>query len=73
MNVVTDKAALKPRSVTADRYVQHAGISPDGNRALMEARGDVFSLPADNGYVKNISRSTNATNATLPGRPMEIP
>ncbi|MGB5007860.1 MAG: PDZ domain-containing protein, partial [Ferruginibacter sp.] len=60
INVVTDKAALKPRSVTADRYVQHAGISPDGNRALMEARGDVFSLPADNGYVKNISRSTNA-------------
>jgi len=60
INVVTDKAALKPRSVTADRYVQHAGISPDGNRALMEARGDVFSLPADNGYIKNISRSTNA-------------
>ncbi|MFZ1369718.1 MAG: PDZ domain-containing protein, partial [Ferruginibacter sp.] len=60
INVVTDKAALKPRSVTADRYVQHAGISPDGNRALMEARGDVFSLPAENGYVKNISRSTNA-------------
>ncbi|MBK7559650.1 MAG: PD40 domain-containing protein [Chitinophagaceae bacterium] len=60
INVVTDKAALKPRSVTADRYVQHAGISPDGNRALMEARGDVFSLPADNGFVKNISRSTNA-------------
>ncbi|MBK8496430.1 MAG: PD40 domain-containing protein [Chitinophagaceae bacterium] len=62
INVVTDKAALKPRSVTADRYVQHAGISPDGNRALMEARGDVFSLPAENGFVKNITRSTNAND-----------
>jgi tricorn protease len=60
VNVVTDKAALKPRSVTVDRYVQHTNISPDGNRVLVEARGDIFSLPAENGYVKNITRSTNA-------------
>lgn len=60
VNVVIDKASLKPRSVTADRYVQHANISPDGNRALIEARGDIFSLPAENGFVKNITRSTDA-------------
>lgn len=60
VNVVTDKAALKPKSVTVDRYVQHANISPDGNRVLMEARGDIFSLPAENGFVKNITRSTAA-------------
>ncbi|HET9056625.1 MAG TPA: PDZ domain-containing protein [Chitinophagaceae bacterium] len=60
VNVVTDKAALKPRSVTVDKYIQHVGISPDGNRVLMEARGDVFSLPAENGFVKNITRSTTA-------------
>jgi tricorn protease len=58
--VVTDKAGMKPRSVAADKYIQHANISPDGNRVLMEARGDIFSLPAENGYVKNTTRSTNA-------------
>ncbi len=58
VNVVTDKAALKPKSVSAANYVQHTNISPDGNRALVEARGDVFSLPAENGFVKNITRST---------------
>ncbi|MBP6286705.1 MAG: PD40 domain-containing protein, partial [Ferruginibacter sp.] len=65
VNLVTDKAALKPRSVTADRYVQHVNISPDGNRVLVEARGDVFSLPAENGFVKNITRST-ASNERYP-------
>ena len=58
VNVVIDKASLKPRSVTVDKFIQHVGISPDGNRALMEARGDIFSLPAENGFVKNITRST---------------
>jgi len=60
VNLVTDRAALKPRSVTADRYIQHANISPDGNRALMEARGEIFSLPAENGFVKNITHTTAA-------------
>jgi len=65
VNVVTDQAALKPKSVTAAGYVQHVGISPDGNRALMEARGDIFSLPAENGFIKNITRST-ASNERYP-------
>ncbi len=60
VNVVTDKAALKPKSVSADRYIQHVNISPDGNRALVEARGDIFSLPAENGFVKNLTRSTSS-------------
>ena len=60
VNLVTDKAGLKQKSVSAEKYVQHAEISPDGNRVLMEARGDVFSLPAENGFVKNITHSTAA-------------
>lgn len=60
VNLVTDKAALKPKSVAVDNFIQHANISPDGNRVLMEARGDIFSLPAENGFVKNITRTTGA-------------
>ena len=58
VNVVTDKASLKPKATTAEKYVQHASISPDGNRVLVEARGDIFSVPAENGPVKNITRTT---------------
>ena len=65
VNVVTDKAALKPKSVTAEKYVQHAAISPDGNRVAVEARGDIFSVPAENGFVKNITR-TSATAERYP-------
>lgn len=58
VNVVTDKTALKPKTESAEKYIQNAAISPDGNRVLLEARGDVFSLPAENGYVKNLTRSS---------------
>ncbi len=60
VNVVTDKAGLKSKSISADKYVQHVSISPDGNRVLVEARGDVFSVPAENGYVKNITHTTGS-------------
>ncbi|MFI5194966.1 MAG: PDZ domain-containing protein, partial [Chitinophagales bacterium] len=58
VSVATDETALKPKLVTADKYIQHAFISPDGNRVLMEARGDLFSLPAENGYVKDLTQSS---------------
>lgn len=60
INVVTDRASLKPRPATADKYVQHVTLSPDGNRALVEARGEIFSVPAENGPVKNLTRSAGS-------------
>jgi len=58
VTVVTDKASIKPRLVSASDYIQHVGVSPDGNRVLMEARGDVFSLPADKGFIQDITRTS---------------
>lgn len=37
--------------------LESVSLSPDGNRLLAVARGDIFSLPAENGPVYNISRS----------------
>lgn len=58
INVVMDRTALKPRLEKAEKYIQHVNISPDGNRVLVEARGDIFSLPAEDGVVKNLTMST---------------
>jgi tricorn protease len=58
VNVITDETALKPKLVSADKYIQHSFISPDGNRVLVEARGEIFSLPSENGYVKNLTQSS---------------
>ena len=58
VSLVTDKALLKPKNVLVAGFTQHAGISPDGKRVLVEARGEIFSVPAENGYVKNLTMSS---------------
>ncbi|MBC9928865.1 S41 family peptidase [Chitinophaga qingshengii] len=60
INITTDVATLKPRMIKADKDILYADISPDGKRALIGARGDVFSLPAENGYVKDLTRTSGA-------------
>src|SRR5665811_2471790 len=49
---------IRDRIERADKYIQHADISPDGNRILMEARGDIFSLPAENGFIEDLTRTS---------------
>ena len=60
VTLVSDRANLKPAVQSAERYIQHAFIAPDGNRVLMEGRGQIFSLPAENGYVKDLTRTPGA-------------
>ena len=57
IEVVTDLMSVKPSRESAKDYVQNIGISPDGNRAIIEARGDVFSLPGSKGTVRNLTRT----------------
>jgi tricorn protease len=58
ITVVTDETTLKTKLVSTDKMIQYSFISPDGNRALIGARGEIFSLPAENGYVKNLTRTS---------------
>ncbi|MFL5739502.1 MAG: PDZ domain-containing protein [Flavisolibacter sp.] len=60
VNLVTDRAMVKPKIQTAENVVQYVSLSPDGNRALFQARGDIFSVPAENGYVKDLTRTSGA-------------
>ncbi len=58
IKVVSDQIAMLPKTEKVVRYIQHYNISPDGNRALIEARGDIFSLPAEKGFIKNLTQSS---------------
>ncbi|HEY6953746.1 MAG TPA: PDZ domain-containing protein, partial [Flavisolibacter sp.] len=60
INLVTDRAMVKPKIGSAEKVIQYASISPDGNRVLFQARGDIFSVPAENGYVKDLTRTSGA-------------
>ena len=58
VNVVTDQIALQPRMIDASKYMSNSWISPDGKRAVIEARGEIFSVPAEYGYVKNLTQTS---------------
>ncbi len=60
VSIVSDRTALKPSVQSAEKYIQRAFISPDGNRALIEARGEIFSVPAEFGFVKALTRTSGA-------------
>ena len=60
INLVTDRAMVKPKMESAEKLVQFASMSPDGNRILFQARGDIFSVPAENGFVKDLTRTSGA-------------
>lgn len=58
IDVVTDEATLKSRSVKVQELIRSAGISPSGKRALFGARGEIFSVPKEHGIVLNLTRSS---------------
>lgn len=60
VNVVADDAMLKPKLESVGKMVQNLSLSPDGNRVVVQARGDLFSVPAENGYVKDMTRTSGA-------------
>lgn len=41
-------------------YMTYASLSPDGERLVVTARGEVFNVPADKGVTKSITRSPGA-------------
>lgn len=53
-----DREELRPHWVDASKLITDFDISPDGNRAAIAARGDVFTLPAKYGATRNITHST---------------
>jgi tricorn protease len=60
VQVVTDRMTLKPRNEKVAALIRTASVSPAGKRAVFEARGDVFTVPAEHGPVMNLTRSSGS-------------
>ena len=60
ITVPHDGLASRPSHVKASKNIESYGISPDGKRALFTARGDVFTVPLENGQTRNLTNSSNA-------------
>lgn len=46
--------------IDAAKNIENSEISPDGKRLLFCARGDVFTVPAEKGFVRNLTKTCNA-------------
>ena len=55
---MTDQLTLSPRIEEVKDLVQNANPSPDGNRIVVEARGELFSVPAEHGPVINLTNTS---------------
>ena len=60
VTVPDDGLAMRPSRVAAADLIEDAELSPQGERALFVARGDVFTAPIENGPTRNLTRSSGA-------------
>jgi tricorn protease len=68
VDVPDDGMQTNPRYVDASKYIQSndpAGgpnfdVSPNGKRALIQARGDIFTLPAEHGPTRDLTQTSAA-------------
>ena len=60
IQVPTDGGASRPARINVEKYIESFGLSPKGERALVVARGDVFTLPIEKGPVRNLTHSSGA-------------
>jgi tricorn protease len=60
IQVPTDALAMRPSRAPANEQIEWTELSPKGERALMVARGDVFTVPIEKGATRNLTDSSNA-------------
>src|SRR5207247_5448995 len=46
--------------VDASKHLESVNLAPDGERTVVVARGDLFSVPARNGTARNLSKTSGA-------------
>ena len=58
IQVFSDLPAVRPRfEKLAAAKIENAGLSPTGQRAVFEAHGDIFTVPAEEGNIRNLTNS----------------
>jgi tricorn protease len=60
IDIISDQIGLIPEQKNVSTYIQYANVSPDGNRVVVQARGELFDLPATEGYVANLTNSSGS-------------
>ncbi|WP_462253700.1 S41 family peptidase [Ekhidna sp.] len=64
VDVIADQISLRDKMVSAGDYMNWYDVSPDGKRLIISGRGDIFTIPAENGVTRNITNSDGANDRT---------
>lgn len=57
INVQGDQIAVRPHYVKAARFVNNFDLSSGGARAVFEARGEILTVPAKKGDIRNLTNT----------------
>jgi len=60
VNIISDLSVEIQRSIDVSRRISNMTAAPEGKRVVFEARGELFNVPASEGYVINITQSSGA-------------
>jgi len=60
INVVSDLSVEMPQSKDVSKSIANATASPGGKRVVFEARGELFNVPAEEGFTWNMTQSSGA-------------
>jgi len=58
IGLAADIVETRPRYAEGGKSIRYADISPSGKRAVFEARGEIITVPAKQGDIRNLSHST---------------
>ncbi|GAB5522981.1 MAG: S41 family peptidase [Roseivirga sp.] len=62
INVVGDFPWAETKWENVSNRAGSASLSPTGKRALMASRGEIFTIPTENGDPRNLTQSSNAAD-----------
>ena len=57
VNIPSDRWELRDKIINPKDYIHYVNISNDGKDVVLEARGDIFTVPTDKGNAINISNT----------------
>jgi tricorn protease len=62
VRVAADLAGVRARYEKVEARITNFALSPTGARAIFEARGEILSVPAEKGDVRNLTNSSGAAD-----------
>ncbi len=74
IEIKEDLAAGRSGMVDASKHIESVSLAPDGERAIVVARGDLFSVPAKDGSPRTLSQDLERARARcylVAGRQMD--